>query len=145
MTVLLLALGPGVVVLGQAVGPEGIDVASAVSDLIVASPFAGLCLWFVVRTDRKNRDLEGRIETMHREALAREQQLVAQVATRFYDSAHLIREGSALAARARVADGAPDDDRLDRLAGAVETLVERMGEGTDDRPRGPRPGSRRGQ
>ena len=129
---------------------------TAVSDSVIvtygiAAPFALLCLalaWLfrkerdqaraeaTAECDKKDIEitrLHARIEEQQKEALQREQQLVAGLGPRIYDAALLYREATGLAEQVSVAPVPPPaappaiDRRLDDLAAAVERLVEGMG------------------
>lgn len=103
----------------------------------IAAPFAALCLVlaFLFRKERDAKATElqkalDRIESMHEEALKREQQLVTGLAPRIYDGALLYREGTRMAeqAAATAPAVAAAEQRLDELAGKLDRLIDGMAE-----------------
>lgn len=151
MTPLIVALAPGPALLAQAA--EAVDI-GWLQAFGAAAPFAALCFWQMNRAQKKQdeaeakhaeecakRDAEisrlhGRIEEQAKEALQREQQLVAGLGPRIYDAALLYREATGLAEQVStpprpVAPPAapPDvDRRLDELTATIEQLVKGMGQ-----------------
>lgn len=160
MTVVLLGLGGPASFFAQA---GDVDVGSTLAVYGVAAPFAALCFWQMLRSQKRETEqeeraqaretelearwrtrvaeLEARIETLHREALQREQQLVSGLAPRIYDGALLYREGTRVAEQAAATGPAVEaaGERIDELAGKLDRLIEGMAE---DRRRTDDPGRR---
>lgn len=108
----------------------GVDVGTMLASYGIAAPFAGLCFWVMVRTQKKLDDANETIAQMNRDAIAREREYLQRVAPLIYDGAMLYREGNQLAAQA---PAAPTNDELHRLAGKVDDLVRKLEEGGDGR------------
>lgn len=170
MKFLVLGIGPGLVLAGIA---EETPNLSWLRDFGIAAPFAALCFWMVLQTRKDHKDantahvtematrqsehhgdldkkdaeiarLHAKVEELQREALQREQQLVAGLGPRIYDAARLFHEGNKQLAEQVTAPPLPPaapagvDRRLDELTELVERLVSGMGRGdAHDDDRGP--------
>jgi hypothetical protein len=97
----------------------------------VAAPFAAICLWLMVRAQKEVVELRAEVRSLNAAMLKREQDLLAGLAPRLYDSALLYREGNRSAAEvSRAAPQTAEPDALRDLSSKVDDLIRRIGEGS---------------
>lgn len=105
--------------------PSGLDGGTLVVAYGAAAPFAALCMWRMFRADARADRLETKVDELNAAALRREQQLVAGLGPRLYDTALLVSE----AAKAPAPVDPHVAAQLDELTNAVRSLADGMAGG----------------